>query len=115
MNVAGAKIHIPAFPAAEIEKQIREQLAEETQIQAQLRGVSSGGGATTGMPRRNEPEIDSLVAVEILISIEQFVPFGLSENLIQPGGYPSIDSFANDLMPKIQGMWHRHYEGNSND
>jgi hypothetical protein len=110
--VAVVKTDIPTFPAAVIEQQIRELLAEEAKVQATLRGTGGGGGGTfSEKSSRAEPDIDSLVAVEVLTVIEPFVPFNLPESLIRPGGYTSVNDFINDLLPRVHNRWHRYHEG----
>ncbi len=111
MAVAEAKVDIPTFPADKIESELRQRLAEEAKVQEQLRGTGSGGGTSRSRASKAEPEIDSLVAVEALIVIESFVPFALSESIIRPGGYTSVDDFINDLVPKVNRRWLGYYKG----
>lgn len=112
MAVAVAKREIPTFPAVAIEQQIRELLAEEAKVQETLRGTGGGGGGiSSGRSSGAEPDIDSLVAVEVLTVIEPLVPFTLPESFIRPGGYTSVDAFINDLLPMVQHQWRRHHEG----
>jgi hypothetical protein len=110
MSATQTTISTSAFPEAEIQSRVRELLTEESQIQAHIHGGHNGGGATA-VPGRVAPHIDSLVAVEILVEIETFVPFELSENLIRPGGYTSVDDFINDFMPKVRERWQEHHKG----
>jgi hypothetical protein len=106
MAVAEVRVDIPTFPAAQIESQLRAQLAAEAKVQAQLRGT--GSGPSLRRSSKAEPEIDSLVAVEVLTVIESFVPFELPESLIRPGGYTSVNDFINDLLPKVNNRWLDH-------
>jgi len=103
MAVAAVRVDIPTFPAAQIESQLRAQLAAEAKVQAQLRGT--GSGPSLRRSSKAEPEIDSLVAVEALTVIECFVPFELPESLIRPGGYTSVNDFISDLLPKVNNQW----------
>ena len=112
MAITGAQTDISTFPAAAIEQQIRELLGEVAEAQATLYGTGGGGGGTSsGWSSRAEPNIDSLVAVEVLTGIEPLVPFRLPESLIWPGGYTSVDHFISDLLPRVNQLWQRHHEG----
>jgi hypothetical protein len=108
MAVAAVSVDIPMFPAAQIENQLRAQLAAEAKVQAQLRGT--GSGPSLRRSSKAEPEIDSLVAVEALTVIECFVPFELPESLIRPGGYTSVNDFISDLLPKVNNRWLGYYK-----
>jgi hypothetical protein len=110
MAVVEVRVGIPTFPAAQIESQLRTQLAAEAKVQAQLRGTGTGSGPALRRSSKAEPEIDSLVAVEALTVIEGFVPFGLPESFIRPGGYTSVNDFINDLLPKVNNRWLEHHK-----
>ena len=110
MAVAEVRVDISTFPAAQIESQLRAQLAAEAKVQAQLRGTGTGSGPSLRRSSKAEPEIDSLVAVEALTAIECVVPFALSESLIRPGGYTSVNDFINDLLPKVNNRWLGYYK-----
>ena len=96
------------FPASEIESCIRDFLAEEATMQAELRGSGETGtekGATLGP----QPVIDSLVVVEVLIELEPMIPFPLPESLIRAGGYDSVDVVVTDLVPQLQRRWRKQH------
>ncbi len=99
----------PAFPVKDIEACIREFLAEEGATQAVLHGdgaPAAGSGANIGP----QPVIDSLVVVGILVEVEAKVPFELPDNLVQAGGYDSVDKVVQHLMPQLQKRWRKHHE-----
>ena len=104
----------PAFPAAEVEKCIRGFLAQEGSVQSSLRGA---GKVTNGLEGivGPQPVIDSLVVVELLVVIEPKVPFDLPDSLVQAGGYEGVDEVVQDLIPRIQGRWRKHYGGRSHE
>jgi len=99
----------PAFPAAEIEACIRDFLAGEEEMQADLHGTSAtkGGFGTTVGP---QPVIDSLVVVEVLLEVEPKVPFELPDSLVQAGGYDSIDEVVQHHMPRLEKRWRKFHE-----
>jgi len=100
-----------SFPTQEVEDCIREFLAHEGEMQAELHGEKSepGDSQNTIGP---QPSIDSLVAVELLIELEAKVIFELSEDLIKAGGYYSIDDVVQNLMPQLKQRWEKHHGGN---
>jgi acyl carrier protein len=91
------------FPAKEIEACIRDFLAAEAAVQADLHGTRSA-------TRTVEPIIDSLVFVELLAKLESTIPFALPDSLIQAGGYASVDEVVTDLVPKLERCWAKHEE-----
>jgi acyl carrier protein len=97
-----------SFPTQEIEACIREFLAEEGEIQAELRGKKSSSESLTGS-FGPQPAIDSLVCVEVLLELESKVPFTLSESMIRAGGYASVDEVVNNLLPQLKSRWKKHY------
>ncbi len=103
---------VSTFPAAQIESQLRMQIAAEAKVQAQLRGTGTGSNPSLRQSSKAEPEIDSLVAVEALTVIESLVPFALSESLIRPGGYTSVNDFIDDLLPKVKNQWLEYHKRN---
>jgi hypothetical protein len=105
MAVVEVRVDIPTFPAAQIESQLRARLAAEAKVQAHLRGTGTGSGPALRRSSKAEPEIDSLVAVEVLTVIEGFIPFELPESLIRPGGYTNVNDVIDDLLPKVNNRW----------
>jgi acyl carrier protein len=104
--IATTKSEAPtAFPAAAIEASIRDFLAQQGAMQAVL-----GGAVATGGTIGPQPVIDSLFVVEILLELETKVPFELPDNLVRAGGYNSVDEVVQDLMPKLEQRWSKHYK-----
>jgi acyl carrier protein len=91
------------FPAKEIESCIRDFLAAEAAVQANLYGTGSASRAV-------DLVIDSLVFVELLVELESRVPLALPETLIRSGGYASVDEVVTDLVPKLERYWAKHEE-----
>lgn len=104
-----AKMSAPPFPADEIEVCIRDFLAKEVAMQAELLGTEGTSGIDNGRIGP-EPLIDSLMVVEMLIELELKMPSPLPDSLVRPGGYDSIDEAINDLLLKLESRWRRHYE-----
>ena len=99
------------FPAKEIEACIRDFLKEEGELQAVLRGNTSGTAAgQAGGAIGPHPVIDSLVVVEVLIELEPKVPFALPESLVRAGGYDSVDQVVQHVLPQLEKRWKKHHE-----
>jgi|SRR5450631_3119382 acyl carrier protein len=83
-----------AFPQTEIESRIREALRAEQGAQQILRPVSA-----------SDPEIDSLVVVEIICVIEEAIGINLPTSFAPRGGYEDVDSCVSDLISKTRVVW----------
>lgn len=84
------------FPNAEVETCIREALAAEQGTQAVLRE----------RPRSAiEPEVDSLVVVEIICVIEEALGIDLPATFAPRGGYDDVESCVADLVAKTRVVW----------
>jgi acyl carrier protein len=92
------------FPAAEVEACIRDALADQAADQAVLRP----GRATTPTPvapRSWEPEIDSLVVVEVICAVEELLGIEIPATFSSKGGYDSAEACINDLMSEARAAW----------
>lgn len=50
-------------------------------------------------------EVDSLVVVSILCAVEPILGVELSEQVVRTGGYSSVQSAIDHLMPCIEAQW----------
>jgi acyl carrier protein len=91
-----------AFPSAEIEACIRDALAEQAADQAVLR---PGRAAQSGVPRSWEPEIDSLVVVEVICAVEELLGIDLPATFSPKGGYDSTEACVNDVASEARAAW----------
>ena len=92
------------FPAVEVEACIRDALARQATDQAVLRPSHPTNPGTAAGPSW-EPEIDSLVAVEVICAVEERLGIKLPATFSPKGGYDSAQSCVNDLMSEAQGAW----------
>lgn len=93
------------FPAAEVEACIRHALTNQAVDQAALH---AGRGPTTAAPvapRSWQPEIDSLVVVEVICAIEELLGIEIPPTFSPKGGYESAEACINDLMSEAKGAW----------
>jgi acyl carrier protein len=91
-----------AFPSAEVEACIRDTLAEEAADQAVLR---PGRAAQSSAPRSWEPEIDSLVVVEVICAVEELLGVDLPATFSPKGGYDSTEACVNDVASEARAAW----------
>ncbi len=100
---------IAAFPAAEVEACLRDELIVAAEVEADLRGTS--------WPQEAEAQsavlirLDSLVVVGILCAIEPALEFELPESVVCAGGYRSVDQAIGCLMPRIEREWRKRRGG----
>jgi acyl carrier protein len=92
------------FPAGELEACIREALADQAADQAVLR-PGRLTTATSVVPRSWEPEIDSLVVVEVICAVEELLGIEIPATFSPKGGYDSADACVNDLMSEAKTAW----------
>jgi hypothetical protein len=93
------------FPAAEVEACIANALADQAADQAVLR---PGRGTTTAaptVPRPWEPEIDSLVVVEVICAIEELLGIELPATFSPKGGYDSAQACIDGLVSEAKAAW----------
>lgn len=95
---------VAVFPAAQVEACIRDALSLQAADQAILRPqVPSTPGIVPGPAW--EPEVDSLVAVEIICAVEDMLGLKLPATFSPRGGYDSAEACVNDLMSQAQVVW----------
>lgn len=92
-----------AFPVAEVAACLRDELIEAVKEDAAIKGIA--------LPAQMEDllslptQVDSLVVVAILCAIEPIVGFELSESLVRTGGYRSVVTALDHLLPRIEKEW----------
>lgn len=86
----------PAFPEKDVEDCIRDALGQELDAQAVLRPRA---------PSACEPEIDSLVVVEIICAIEEIIGVSLPPTFAPRGGYDDVEKCVADLLAETRAVW----------
>lgn len=56
-------------------------------------------------------EIDSMFVVEMLSTLDDLLPFKVTEAVVKPGGYGSIAEAAKHVTSRIAAKWNKHFEG----
>ena len=86
----------PSFPAKDVEDCIRDALDQELGAQSVLRPRT---------PSACEPEIDSLVVVEIICAIEEIIGVSLPSTFAPKGGYGDVEACVADLLAETRAVW----------
>lgn len=86
----------PGLPARDIEDCIRDALDQELSAQSVLRPRT---------PSACEPEIDSLVGVEIICAIEEMIGICLPPTFAPRGGYEDVEACVADLLVETRAVW----------
>ncbi len=90
------------FPAVAVEEDLRSELIECVKAEAVIKGVAlPAAGAIGAAPF----QVDSLVVVSILCTVEPLLGFELPDSVVQTGGYSSIDQALAQLLPRIEAQW----------
>jgi hypothetical protein len=56
-------------------------------------------------------EIDSLAVVELLCSLDDVLPFKVTECAVKPGGYGSIAEAVKNVVGRVATQWNKHHGG----
>jgi acyl carrier protein len=89
------------FPQTAIEDCIAKALEDQASTQSILHGNPS----TPPSAGSWEPEIDSLVVVEIICAIEEQLGVSLPQSFIPRGGYSSKEDCTADLVGQAKAAW----------
>ena len=98
-----------AFPAAEVEARLRDELIAAAKVEADLHGTPWPREAAA--QRAVSIRVDSLVVVGILCAVEPTLEFELPESVVHAGGYRSVDQAIGHLMPRIEQEWRKRKGG----
>jgi len=105
MAIAVAKPKAVAFPAAQVEACLRDELLDAAATEAELHGTP--WPAEVVAKSAVSIHLDSLVVVEILCAVEPVLGFELREGVVRAGGYLSVDQAIGQLMPRIEQEWQK--------
>jgi len=97
-----------AFPRAALEARLRSALTVQAADQAVLRDCEP----PAPLARSSwEPEIDSLVVVELICTIEEQLGLKLPTSFAPRGGYDSAEGCIRDLLAKAEAVWNQRNSG----
>ena len=106
--VPGAKT-IPAYPAADIAAALRHELLGAIRRRYRRKGLP--------LPQKDDEviimviEIDSLTVVELLSSLDDILPFEVTESVVKAGGYQSIEAAVTHVTSRIESKWNKYHGG----
>ncbi len=98
-----ASATVAPFPTAAVEACLRDELVETVKGEAAIKGVALPAAPT--QIAQTPFQVDSLVVVSILCAVEPIVGFELPESVVRAGGYVSVDSALEHLLPRIEKLW----------
>ena len=100
---------VAPFPSAVVEVDLRSELIEAVKSEAAIRGVAL---PPTAAAIGSTPfQVDSLVVVSILCTVEPLLGMELPESVVRTGGYGSVDQALGQLLPKIEAYWKKQKGG----
>lgn len=91
------------FPAAAAESAIRDALAGCAADQGAIFDATAGSSW--------EPIVDSLVALDALLSLEAAIGITLKETVVPRGGYGDAEACVADLLGKARQAWAKKHGG----
>lgn len=100
---------IPAYPAADVAAVLRDELVRAIRRRFRRKG--------TPLPKEDGEvvvltiEIDSLTVVELLSSLDDILPFQVTESVVKAGGYGSITQAVKHVTGRVESRWSKHYGG----
>lgn len=101
---APAPVTVP-FPAAAVEAGLRAELIEAVKAEAEIKGITLP--ATDAAIAATAFQVDSLVVVSILCTVEPILGVELPDSVVRTGGYGSVDSALAQLLSRIEAQWKR--------
>lgn len=93
------------FPVAAVAACLRDELIETVKAEAGVKGVALPSAPAN--IAKTCFQVDSLVVVSILCTVEPIVGFELPDSVVRAGGYASIDSALAHLLPRIEAQWNK--------
>ena len=97
-----------AFPRAAVEARLRAALATQAVDQAVLRDRPPPAPLARSAW---EPEIDSLVVIELICAVEEQLGLKLPASFAPRGGYNTAEECIRDLLRKTEAVWDQRNAG----
>lgn len=93
------------FPTVAVTSCLHDELIEAVKAEALIKGITLPG--SSAQIAKVPVPVDSLVVVSILCAIEPIVGFELPEHLVRTGGYSTVESALEHLLPRIEAQWNK--------
>lgn len=97
------------FPAESVEACLRDAIAAAAADQATIRAVGSAGNAVGSAGW--EPEVDSIVALEVLTALGEQCGIELPDDVVPAGGYADAEACIQHLLRRARAAWQEKHEG----
>ena len=100
-------ITIPAYPAGDVAATLRHELLGVIRRRFRRKGMP--------LPKKDDDvvimtiEIDSLTVVELLSSLDDILPFEVTESVVKAGGYKSIDAAVKHVTSRVESRWNKYH------
>jgi len=100
---------IPAYPASAVAAVLQDELLRAVRARCRRKGQP--------LPKADPDvvilsvEIDSLTVVELLASLDDVLPFKVTECVVKAGGYGSIAEAVKHVVGRVEGKWTKHHGG----
>lgn len=93
------------FPKAAVMAALMAGLVDHVKSEAAIKGYKLP--ETDSAIIKAAIQIDSLVTVDILCTVEPILGFELPDDVVRTGGYRAIEAAVDHLMPRIQKQWEK--------
>jgi hypothetical protein len=100
---------IPAYPAVDVAAVLREELVGAMRRRFRRKGIPLPKGDHEVVALT--VEIDSLTVVELLSSLDDVLPFQVTESVVKAGGYGSIAQAVKHVTSRVESKWNKHHGG----
>lgn len=96
---------VNVFPKAEVVKALTQELLQVAKSEAEIRGIAYPASEAAAM--KAPVPMDSLTVVDALCVLDPIVGFKPKENIVQMGGYDSVEDALHNMIPKLEAAWKR--------
>ena len=99
----------PPYPAAAVSAVMQEELLRAVRARFRRKGQP--------LPKADNEvvvlgvEIDSLTVVELLASLDDILPFKVTECVVKAGVYGSIEAAQKHVVGRIETKWKKYHTG----
>jgi hypothetical protein len=99
----------PAYPAADVAAVLQGELLTAMRRRYKRKGIPLPKDDAEVVTKTIE--IDSLTVVDLLASLDDILPFKVTECVVKPGGYNSIDAAVKHVTGRVEKKWNEHHAG----
>lgn len=100
---------VPGYPATAVAAVMQEELLRA--VRARFRRKAQPLPIANNEVVALATEIDSLTVVELLSTLDDILPFKVTESVVQAGGYGSIEAAVKQVVGRIERKWKEHHTG----